>query len=64
MGIHIGINILSTDIDIISFKTHLYLIVLGEPFYSEDAATHRMDYFGPVVMAAARISAYSRGGQV
>lgn len=37
---------------------------VGDPVCEEDPITRRMDYHGPIVNAAARISAFARGGQI
>jgi class 3 adenylate cyclase len=37
---------------------------LGEPFRARDPMTRRTEYYGPVVNAAARITALTHGGQV
>lgn len=36
----------------------------GEPLCEVDLITHRMDYFGPIVNKAARVSACADGGQI
>eukprot|EP01006_Ploeotia_vitrea_P011016 TRINITY_DN2931_c0_g1_i1.p1 TRINITY_DN2931_c0_g1~~TRINITY_DN2931_c0_g1_i1.p1 ORF type:complete len:819 (-),score=76.25 TRINITY_DN2931_c0_g1_i1:253-2436(-) len=37
---------------------------LGEPFCEHDVVTQRMDYFGPVVNKACRISSLAMGGEI
>eukprot|EP00026_Physarum_polycephalum_P001102 Phypoly_transcript_01103.p1 GENE.Phypoly_transcript_01103~~Phypoly_transcript_01103.p1 ORF type:complete len:774 (+),score=173.32 Phypoly_transcript_01103:1162-3483(+) len=39
-------------------------IYMGEPIHEKDTVSLRMDYFGPVVNTAARISNFAQGGQI
>ncbi len=47
--------------------SQLFLVltkIKGEPICEEDPATQRMDYYGPVVNATARICDFAQGGQI